>query len=195
MRSHSFFAAVAAALVALAGPASAATMFTATLTGEQETGPGSESAFGTASLELDDAQARLSMIVTLEGLDLDGLRTPDPADDVIAAHIHRAPFGVAGPVVWGFLGTPFNDTDPTDLVVDPIAGTVATAWDLSEGNATTLAAELANLFAGNLYLNFHTPQFPAGAIRGQILRVPEPAGLGLLGLAMLGLASLRRRTD
>jgi hypothetical protein len=35
-------------------------------------------------------------------------------------------------------------------------------------------------------------QFPGGEIRGQILRVPEPGTLGLIGVA-LGIAGLGRR--
>jgi hypothetical protein len=65
--------------------------------------------------------------------------------------------------------------------VDAVAGTVTAAWDAVEGNGTTLTAQLANLLAGGLYLNFHTAGFSAGAIRGQILvAVPEPGALALL---------------
>jgi hypothetical protein len=40
----------------------------------------------------------------------------------------------------------------------------------------------------------HTPAFPAGAIRGQVERVAEPAVLSLFGIAFAVLAWLRRRT-
>ncbi|MFU8828724.1 MAG: CHRD domain-containing protein, partial [Phycisphaerales bacterium] len=55
---------------------------------------------------------------------------------------------------------------------------------------TDLSAEMVDeLFAGNLYLNFHTTAFPGGEIRGQIVPTPGAAGV-LAGAALMG---LRRR--
>jgi hypothetical protein len=117
-------------------------------------------------------------------------------DDLLVAHIHRGPVGVNGPVIFGFIGSPFNDTNPNDVVVAPfgsgVGGTVTAKWDAGEGNGTTLTAELPNLLAGNTYINFHTIQFGGGEIRGQISKIPEPGTLALLGLA-LGALALRRR--
>jgi len=171
--------------------AQAVQIFQATLTGGQEVPPRSTSATGSARLVLNDTQTRLEMWLEISGLDLDGLQTPGTSDNVSAAHIHRAVAGVNGSVVFGFLGSPNNDSNG-DTQVNPVVGTVYTAWDLNEGNNTTLAAELTNLFSQGLYFNFHTPQYPGGEIRGQIQAVPEPVSLALFTVGLAGLGLTRR---
>ncbi|MCC7147556.1 MAG: CHRD domain-containing protein [Phycisphaeraceae bacterium] len=187
-RQAMFLCAVGGLAMMLAGQsARAATNFAATLTGAQEVNPVVSEASGIATLVLNDAQTALTISVTLFGLDLDGLQTPDNnLDNVTAMHIHAAPFGMNGGVVFGFVG-PSNDLD-ADLVIDPVAGTVTSEWDLNEGNNTTLAAQLTNLLNDGLYLNVHTVAHAGGEIRGQI--VPEPAGAGILAVGAL---MLRRR--
>ena len=172
----------------------AVTLFSASFSGEQENPPVTSSASGTAQLSLNDAMDRLEMNIQLFGLDLDGNQTPgDPNDDVVALHIHRAPVGINGPVVFGLI-SPNSDTSvPPDLMIDPVAGTLFSAWDLAEGNNTTLADELVNLFSSGLYFNVHTPGNSSGEIRGQIVPIPEPsANMTALGLALfLGSAGLK----
>lgn len=180
--------------LAIASPASALTTFTAVLEGSQEVPPVTTSASGTAVLSLNDTQDRLEISIQISGLDLDGNQTPgNDQDDVTLAHIHRAPAGVNGPIVFGFIG-PNSDLNG-DLVIDPAAGTIVSAWDSDEGEGTTLADELDNLFAQNLYVNIHTVAHGGGEIRGQV--VPEPVTAVLLGLGLAGLASraMRKHTD
>ncbi|MGZ9275232.1 MAG: CHRD domain-containing protein [Nitrospira sp.] len=176
----------------LALPVEAA-IFSTTLSGDQEVPPVNSAATGSASLILNDAQDRLEISIQFTGLDLDGNQTPQPDDDVTVAHIHRAPAGSNGPVVFGFIG-PDNDQND-ELVTDPVAGTISSGWDLNEGNNTTLAAELPNLFDGDLYVNIHSAEFLNGEIRGQIALVPIPATLPMfaVALAALGLGSWRAR--
>ncbi|UCC45238.1 MAG: CHRD domain-containing protein, partial [Candidatus Zixiibacteriota bacterium] len=62
------------------------------------------------------------------------------------AHVHLGPPCVGGPVQFAFASS-----------VNPIEGT----WTIS-------STDVANLFAGELYVNVHSSEHPAGEIRGQI---------------------------
>jgi hypothetical protein len=173
-------------LLASAG-ASAETMFSATLTGDQEVPPVVTNAGGTAMLTLNDDQNSLSYTLQLFGVDLDGNQTPDDSsDDVTGLHIHAAPAGVNGGVVFGMI-SPGHDLD--DLMIDAVAGTVSGAWELTDDNGNaSLSDNLDELFSEGLYFNVHTPANPGGEIRGQI--VPEP---GTLAFLALGAARVLRR--
>lgn len=193
---------VAAALLTIASvlPAVAAPIFFhATLTGSQENPPNSSTATGTADFVLNDAQTQLSFTATITGIDITGTQSTDPGDNLVAAHIHAsAPPGTNAGVRWGFFGSPDNDNNPDQLVVTPFAsglgGTFSSIWDLPEGNGgTTLTAQLPAILAGLSYINFHTVEYPGGEIRGQILPVPEPTSLLLIGSGIAAMAGMRRR--
>jgi CHRD domain len=160
------------------------------------TGAPRPASFGTADFTLNDAQTAMSFTATVFNIDVTGSQTSDPNDNLTVAHIHAAPPGINGPVVWGFVGTPFNDTTPNDFVMTPFAsgvgGEFSGKWDAPEGNNTTLTAQLDNILSGRTYMNFHTVQFGGGEIRGQI--VPEASTtLSLLAAAVVALLGLKRR--
>jgi hypothetical protein len=141
----------------------------------------------------------LTFTATIYNIDVNGLQTPnDTNDNLTAAHIHAGTgstptFGV----VWGFFGNPFNNNNPADEVDTPfttgVGGTFSGTWNAPEGNAgATLTNQLANIFAGRSYINFHTTQNPSGEIRGTLF-IPEPSSALLFGLGLVGLASTLRR--
>jgi hypothetical protein len=153
---------------------------------------------------LNDAQTAMTMDVTVTGVDFTGSQSADTNDNLAAAHIHASADPNFTPpqnggVVWGFFGSPFNETAPNDQVVTPfttgVGGRITGKWDLTEGNNTTLTAQLPNILAGRSYINFHTTQFGGGEARGALVVVPEPTAIAPLfcGLAALGSRMMRRR--
>jgi hypothetical protein len=204
--AHGLFALLAASFGAQAGPT-----LNATLTNAQEnppttpttsTGAPRPASFGTAVFVINDAMTSMTFSATINNIDFTGSQTADTNDNLTNAHIHApASPGANGPVVWGFIGMPFNDNNPNDVVVTPfttgVGGTVSGKWDAPEGNATTFTAQLGNILAGLSYINFHTVQFGGGELRGQILAVtavpePETYALMLAGLGVLGGWARRR---
>jgi hypothetical protein len=115
-------------------------------------------------------------------------------------HIHNAARGENGTVVWGIFAPDHDTDDDSQLTNNPDGTTrITSEWDLTEGNGSvTLGNFLAALQGANpgqdvpLYLNLHTDLDQGGAIRGQIVGAPEPAGSALLLLAALGLWTARR---
>lgn len=122
--------------------------FATTLTGEAEVtadgipNQGDLDGIGTATLTLNPGQEEVCFELSVEGITL-------PA---IGAHIHVAPSTTTGPVV-----VPLAPPDATGTS----SGCVSADRDL-------IKAILQN--PEGYYVNVHTTDFPAGALRGQLGR-------------------------
>lgn len=122
---------------------SAQTFFSASLTPAQESAEVESDARGTAALALTPDGLRF--FLTVNGL----------TSEITNAHFHRGAAGVDGPAIRGILES-FQGNSATGI------------W--TAGDAEPLTDEdIRDLFAGNLYLNVHTSNYPAGEIRGQIV--------------------------
>ena len=172
-------------IVFATAPMSAATIFSTTLSGANETPPTASAGSGSAVVTL--AGDTLSVSITFTGL-----TSPD-----IAAHIHCCGIGIAAPIA-----VPFT-TFPTGLT----AGSFSASYDLTSAAsysaafltmyggtaASAEAAFIAGLNGGLTYANVHSTLFPGGEIRGQLAAVPEPATALLAGGVLAALALLRRK--
>jgi len=173
--------AAAAGLAVLPATAASAESgtFTASAVGANETKPGDPDASAEGSFRVDTAAGQFCYTVTANGL-----------EDAAAMHIHQAPEGTDGPVVIPLDQTKLNG---------------------GETCTTAEAAVLEGILAdpAGYYLNVHTPEFPAGAVRDQLSPatptgvdagsggqadggVPAaPLALLTLGVAVMGAAGYR----
>jgi hypothetical protein len=107
-------------------------------TGAQEVPPVSTVGTAFARFTFDENTGTLDFFVTQFGFS---------ANVVTAAHIHRGAVGVNGPIIH-FIS--------------------ATGFIQASGRLQLSAADVADLKAGNLYLNVHSVDYPAGYARAQL---------------------------
>jgi hypothetical protein len=115
------------------------------LSADEQSAPTNSPGFGAAEFVLDRPTQRLDWTITYDKL----------TSDAVGAHIHgpQTPGGNAGVIF---------DLAPNGPK-SPLVGSVV----LNDG-------ELEYLLTGRLYVNIHTTKYPAGELRGQIMRVrPE----------------------
>ena len=135
-------------------------VFGATLTGIQEVPPRPSGATGSGTVVVN-ASTRL-MTATLTTTDITGN----------AAHIHQAPPGVSGPIIF-----PLSETSPGSGI-----------WTTT---ATLTEAQFNTLRTGEFYFNVHSTAFPDGEIRGQITaQLTGSSGtIGTIGTGTTGTGS------
>lgn len=133
--------------------------FSTTLSGMEETPPNASAASGTGLVTVDPDRRTLTASIVITGM------------SDTNAHIHEAPPGLNGPIVFPLA---------------KVAGT--TVWS----TRTALSeAQFSALKNGNYYFNVHSSSFPNGEIRGQIIWVmPSPEQIARLQQARQQSASL-----
>ena len=115
--------------------------YTAMLNAEQEVAEVNSDATGLATFNLSKSGMEVNYRVVAQGL----------TGPIMMAHLHNAPAGVDGPVV-------------VDLG-DGIDGNVISG----SFNPADFENLLEQMMAGDIYINVHTAEFPAGEIRGQLM--------------------------
>lgn len=118
--------------------------FTTTLSGTAEVPAGDPDAVGTATVWVNPGQGTVCYTWSIS----------NAATPILAAHIHKAPAGVAGPVV-----VPLPPTGPS------------TGEGCTTGVDRSLAMDIIQ-HPWEYYVNTHNAEFPAGTGRGQLSRTP-----------------------
>ncbi len=116
-------------------------LFTAKMTGAQETPSVTTNAMGVASFTLNKTRDTMCVIISVNGL----------SGAITGAHVHNGAFGVAGSVVTALPSTSTSNQIKTML----------TGVDVSPAN-------IQKYLNGLMYVNVHTTANPNGEIRGQI---------------------------
>jgi hypothetical protein len=138
--------------------AGAQTKFMATLSGNAQNPPIDTSAHGMATFTLSTDGMTLSY--TLSVVD---------TEDITMAHIHIAAAGQNGPVAtWLYPSQPHAETKPGKFTGDLATGTLTAADLVGPLQGKTIGDLVADIKAGNAYVNVHTTAHPGGEIRGQI---------------------------
>lgn len=174
----------------LAAPAAQASVFTGALSGANEVTLSNSPGSGTVTVTLDETAHTLT--IEFQFQDLIGTTT--------AAHLHCCTLPGANAGI---------ATQTPTFVAFPLgvtAGSYLQTFDLTDiasynpafvtANGSVAGAEamlIAGLFAGEVYANLHTSQFPAGEIRANLAEIPLPAALWLFAVGALAVMRAARR--
>jgi hypothetical protein len=132
---------VALVVGAVGGALAANSTVSAKLSGKAEVpGPGDDDGSGEAVLNLKKKKRKISFNISFEGI-----------QDPVAGHIHKGTKKVAGDIKVTLFDEPVTSS--------PVSGTVEAKKKLIK--------KIKN-DPNRWYVNLHTPDFPDGAIRGQL---------------------------
>lgn len=125
----------------------------AMLSGSEVVPPATTSATGEATFELSKNGKKLSYKITVKDI-----------ENVTAAHIHMGKMGEAGPPL-----APIKMKAKKGKFSGTLAKGTITAKELMGSlKGKTVNDLVAEIEAGNTYVNVHTAKYPDGEIRGQI---------------------------
>lgn len=137
----------------------------ADLSGLNEVPPNASPATGMSTGTYDDVTGLLTLHTMASGF----------VAPITAAHIHRAPAGVNGPVIV------------------PLSGATGGTSYMSNDTPTLSVSDGGLLLTGGLYVNIHSSTFPGGEVRGQLRATPEPGTMIALAAGVGALVMRRRR--
>ena len=148
--------------------ASAVTLqFEANLDALQEVPPNGSPAFGLGDFNLDTTTSNIT-VTTGSYQVLLGNST--------AVTLNDAALGFSGPIA-------------ITLTLDAPGATTGTF----SGSGLLTPTQVADLEAGNFYVNIRSIVVPAGEIRGQLVAVPEPSTAALACVGLIGLVAASRK--
>ena len=164
--------------------------YVADLLGTSEVPPNASPGTGEATVIIDTLAQTMEVQVQFSGL----------LGTTTASHIHcctaipdTGNAGVATTLPY-FAGFPIGVTSGTyDHTLDLTLSSSYNPAFVTGSVANAEAALLAGIAAGDSYLNIHSTVFSGGEIRGYLAEVPEPATFLMAGVALAGIAILRRK--
>lgn len=131
--------------------------FEAELSGANEVPPVETEAVGEAEFEVDEDFSEIKFKLKVK--EVDGIL------GVAGAHIHCAPHGENGPVVVFLAGAvPGGFVDEVE-----VEATFTDANVINDACGANVMELVESMLDGNTYVNVHSPDFPGGEVRGQIV--------------------------